>query len=47
MKQVGLGFPNFASKLMKEQRLVVRMNHHGGHVEVKQKTVGSMASGAA
>jgi hypothetical protein len=32
---------------MKEQQWVVHVHHHGGHMEVKQKTIDSMVSGAA
>jgi hypothetical protein len=46
VKQVGLGFPSFASKLERSDGGWCMWHHHGGRVEVKQKMVGSMASGA-
>jgi hypothetical protein len=46
-KQVRLGFPSFASKLVKEQRWVVHMASSWRPRGSKAKTVGSMVSGAA
>jgi hypothetical protein len=46
-KQVGVGFPSLASRLVEEQCGWCTWHHRGGRVEVKQKTVGLMVSGAA
>jgi hypothetical protein len=46
-KQVGLGFPSLASRLVEARHGWCMWHHRGGRVEVKRKTVGPMASGAA
>jgi hypothetical protein len=45
-KQIGLGFSSLARRLVEVGRRWCTCHHHGGCVEVKQKTVDSMASGA-
>jgi hypothetical protein len=46
-KQVGLGFLDFSQNWRRRDGVSCTWHHRGGHVEVKQKTVGSMALGAA
>jgi hypothetical protein len=46
VKQVGLGFPYLASKLQRRSDRWCMWHHHRGRLEVKEKTDGSMASGA-
>jgi hypothetical protein len=41
-KQVGLGFPGLASRLVYVRRGWCTWHHHGGHVEMKPKMDGSM-----
>jgi hypothetical protein len=46
-KQIRLGFLSLASRLVEARRGWCTWHHRGGHVKVKQKTIGSMASVAA
>jgi hypothetical protein len=46
-KQVNLGFPSLASRLVEAQHGSCTWHHCGGRVEMKQKTVSLMASGEA
>jgi hypothetical protein len=41
-KQVGLGFPSLASRLVVARRRWCMWHHHGGCIELKVKTDGSM-----
>jgi hypothetical protein len=41
-----LGFPSLASRLVVARCGWCMWHHHGGHVEVKQETVGPMVLGA-
>jgi hypothetical protein len=45
-KQVGLGFPNLASRLAEARRGWCKWHHHGGCIEFKSKTDESMRQAA-
>jgi hypothetical protein len=46
-KEVGLGFPSLASRMMEARHGWCMWHHCRGRVEVKQKIVGLMVSGVA
>jgi hypothetical protein len=46
-KQVGLGFSSLASRLVEARRRCCTWHHHGGHMEMKLKTDGSMRRAAS